>query len=432
MEYKMLGFRNFLIESKAKKASKSDESDDEGSGKNTILGTAYETGTALHVHKNSGSSANQDPEHLSRIQKLTDTYNEAMKQLSPDKQKQVQKGAADSGKAYLASMKKEGIKPEDISEVHHTHKGIGPLLGKKVSQAKNPPDIAVRLRRPHTHGQGPNKDLHFASLKLTPGTASNNGTGAIDELGKDEGHVKTNINKIWKAGREVSGVGSMSHGDLGDLRRSVDPKRNAKVDPKRKALYDRIDQSYKTTRQAVLSHHKEAFDGSTLAQQKAHIAHLMKSNPDASYHYVVGEKGGKSVPIDEHPNVKAAREAKSFHTEVRGTRMHIYDHEGKHLLSVEHRSTHGPWSSTQANAKFESLKVNPSIAGKPSPAKSPDKSPSPAKTPTTPTLRVRSSQPSTGPIASMPNPGIKRKPAPAPVGESMPQDHSIGGSSFRE
>ena len=66
----MFKFSEYLMEA-AKKVKT--ESDDEGSGKNTVLGTAYETGTALHIHHNSGSSKNKDPEHRARIQKLIET-----------------------------------------------------------------------------------------------------------------------------------------------------------------------------------------------------------------------------------------------------------------------------------------------------------------------------------------------------------------------
>jgi hypothetical protein len=223
-------------------------------------------------------------------------------------------------------------------------------------------------------------------LKLTPGTASNNGTGAIDKLGKEdpEKHIPTKFDEIWKAGRKVSGIGDRTISQLSDLRRSVDKRNKPEdVDPEKKALYDRINQTYQNTRQATLAHHKESFDNATLAQQREHLSHFMKASPDASYHYVVGEKEGKSVPIDEHPNVVAMRNAKSFHTEVRGTRMHVYDNNGKHLLSMEHRSVHGPWSSTQINAKFEKLKVNPRIVGtqpsKPAVSETPTTSNAPQK-----------------------------------------------------
>jgi hypothetical protein len=370
----MLQFSAFLTEASKKSKKDADDEYDDANGKNDALGMAYETLTALHVHNNSASAQRMDPnnpehaENIKRINAIQASHETAMAKLSPEKQQKVREGAKNSANAYLKSLAAEGINPENIIEVHHTNRGIDKLIGRKVSQAKNPPDIGVRLDQPHSHGQGPNKDLHFASLKLTPGTASNNGTGAIDKLGKEdpEKHIPTKFDEIWKAGRKVSGIGDRTISQLSDLRRSVDKRNKPQdVDPEKKALYDRINQTYQTTRQAVLAHHKEAFDGATLAQQREHLSHFMKASPDASYHYVVGEKGGKSVPIDEHPNVVALRNAKSFHSEVRGSRMHVYDHLGRHLLSVEHRSTHGPWSSTQANAKFESLKVNKKIAGQP-------------------------------------------------------------------
>jgi hypothetical protein len=359
----MLTFQSFLIE---RATTAKQEVEDSGSAQNTPLGDAYELGTALWIHNNSGSSKNKNAEHQERVKQMKQKLVAAMSKLPPEKQEKAKQGAIDSGKAWMDDLKKKGVKPEDVLEVHHTSKGIGPLLGRKVSQAKNPPDVAIRVRKKHAEGQGPNKDLHFASLKLTPGTVSNNGTGSIDALGKEKGQVPTQLDDIWKSERAKSPVAKMKMSELDDLRRSVDPKRNKRVDPKKKALFDKVNKTYLAARQKVLSHHKKQFDSSSLSQQRAHVEYLMRAGhePDAAYHYVVGEKGGKSMPIGEHPNVQAARAAKGFHTEIGGSRIHIYDHEGRHLLSVEHRATHGPWSSTQVNAKFEKMKVNPKFASK--------------------------------------------------------------------
>lgn len=358
----MLGFRQFLIEAKKKSKKKvDDEGDGEGGGGNTALGDAYETLTALHIHAASGSAARMDPrnpehaENIQRINAIQQKHDRAMASLSPEKRKKVIEGARNSARAYLESLKSEGINPEDITEVHHTNKGIDKLIGKKVRQDKNPPDIAVRLKGPHPRGQGPNKDLHFASLKLTSGTASNNGVGSIDSLGSDEpdNHVGTKLGSVWEAGRKLAG--GVNKKDMKALK-----ERGRPADKKE---YARLEQMYQTTRSAVIDHHKKAFDISTLSQQKNHLMHMMRASPDASYHYVVGENGGKSISIEDHPVVQAVRNAKAIHTVIKGTRVHFFDHEGRHLLSVEHRATHGPWSSPQVNAKFESLKRKKGIPG---------------------------------------------------------------------
>jgi hypothetical protein len=341
----VLSFGEFLTEARKKTPVKSDSSS------NTALGAAYEAATALHVHKNSGSSTNTDKKHLARIAKIQKTFDKSVKRLTPEKRKKVNDSAVASGNAYLKSLKGEGINPDDISEVHHTSMGISDLLGTKVSQAKNPPDIAVRLKRPHPYGQSPKKDLHFASLKFTSGTVSNNGTGSMDKLSQgDPNHFKTNFDNIWKEGRRNSGVGDRSHSEIQSLSKSTSLKD--------KEDYQRLKKSHDETRKLVLAHHKETFDNATLSQQKSHLMHLMKANSDVSYHYVTGEQGGKSVSIEDHPNVAAARNAKGFHTEVRGNSIHFYDHDGKHILSAEHRTTRGPWTSAQVNAKFGTLERN--------------------------------------------------------------------------
>jgi hypothetical protein len=132
-----------------------------------------------------------------------------------------------------------------------------------------------------------------------------------------------------------------------------------------KKIRDREDVAggYLKTRDKVLKHYQNAFnspEGATpeekLENQKKHLAYLMKSNPDMNYDYTNAEKG-YSKPVSDLDHVKAVQAARSFSTRVTDSMMHIYDHEGKHILSVEHRATHGPWSSIQVNAKLGSMKA---------------------------------------------------------------------------
>ena len=79
----------------------------------------------------------------------------------------------------------------------------------------------------------------------------------------------------------------------------------------------------------------------------------MKSHPDVPYQYVVGDEK-KSIPIEEHPNVVATNNAKSFVATHSGTSTKIHDDQGNHILTVEHRRP-GKNRSPQANAKYGSM-----------------------------------------------------------------------------
>lgn len=363
------------------KVDKEGSESDTGSATNTALADAYETLTALEVHNNSASKDNKDPEHQKRIANMQAKHKAAMALLPPEKRKDVIQRARDSANAYFESLKKEGINPEDIKEVHHTNKGIGPLLGRDVSQAKNPPDIAIRLKKPNAkYGAGPNKDLHFASLKFSAGTASNNGIGSMDELGTDPSKIKTNLRSVWQEGAKRSGADQISKAELRRLRKSSDPKD--------KKEFERLTQEYYKTQSDAMDHHISAFSGASVDQQRDHLAYLMKANPDERYHYVVGEKGGKSVSIENHPNVQALNAAKSFRMEKKGSLIHVYDDQNRHLLAIEHRATRGPWSGTQVNAKYGSLK---SSTDKSKPVASSD-TPAPVKTKEPPAPATRSSR----------------------------------------
>jgi len=154
-----------------------------------------------------------------------------------------------------------------------------------------------------------------------------------------------NMTDIWNKGYRDT---------VGDM-----PKKEVKEIRERPDVVD----GYLKTRDEVLKHYQNQFnnpEGDTpeekLANQKKHLDYLMKSNPDMNYDYTNAEKG-YSKPVSELEHVKAMKAAKSFSTTTTGSMMHIYDHEGRHILSVEHRATHGPWSSIQVNAKLGTMKV---------------------------------------------------------------------------
>ena len=342
----MLSFSNYLTEAKKKIDSSETEiePDTDKINSNTALGVAFETLTALHLHDRTDSSKNKDPEHLKRIEEIRAKHQKALAFLTPEKRAKVLKGSDRAATAYLDSLGKQGIKPTDIHEVHHTSTGIDKVFGSKVNQSQNPHDIVVRTKRPHPSAFGPNNDLHGTSLKLTQGTLSNNGVGEMDKVAASHG-MKMNMGDIWNKGYKDT---------VGDM-----PKKEVKK------IRDREDVAggYLKTRDKVLKHYQNAFnnpEGATpeekLANQKKHLAYLMKSNPDMNYDYTNAEKG-YSKPVSDLDHVKAVQSARSFSTRVTDSMMHIYDHEGKHILSVEHRATHGPWSSIQVNAKLGSMKA---------------------------------------------------------------------------
>lgn len=347
----MLGFSVYLSEAKKRPAVDERETeiepDTDKINRNTALGVAFETMTALHLHNRTGSRSNRA--NSDRMKEIQAKHDKAMALLSPEKRTKALRGADRAATAYLESLGKQGIKPEDISEVHHTSTGIDKVFGSKVNQSQNPHDIVVRTKKSHPSAFGPNGDLHGTSLKLTQGTLSNNGVGELDRVSRSHG-MNLNMGDIWNKGYTKT-VGNMAKKDVKEIRHRPD-----------------VEEGYLKTRDQVLKHYQNAFnnpEGNTpeekLANQKKHLAYLMKSNPDMNYDYTNAEKG-YSKPVSDMEHVKAVNNAKAFSTRITDSMMHVYDHEGKHILSVEHRATHGPWSSIQVNAKLGSMKATGSPA----------------------------------------------------------------------
>jgi len=316
----MISFSHYIAEAKNNSAAA------EASGSNTALGAAYETATALRLHALTGSSKNKNKDHLARIKAMEDLHKQSMKALSPEKRKQVLEYANNSATAYLESLKKNHkINPADIAEVHHTYAGIDSLLGKKVDRAGNPHDIVIKTKS----GQ-----LHGASLKFKPGTLSNSTTNTFDQASNAAG-IKTDITGIWNAAKKKAGLAGLSGKEI--KARRDDPKVLA---------------ANKAAQTAAAKHHAEAFNAAKPAQKKMMLQSLMKTSPDLDYDYVVGSKK-TSEPIMQKKHTQLVNNAKDFTAQhTPGGVVHIYDQAGNHVMSYEHRPTHGAFSSIQVNGKL--------------------------------------------------------------------------------
>lgn len=313
----MLSFSNFLIE-----ASESSQ--------NTSMGAAYETATGLALHKMSGSINNNDPEHQKRISEMQKLHNESMEKLTPEKRNQVLDHANKSATSYLNSLKtNHGINPEDINEVHHTYAGIDNLLGRKVDRASNPHDIAIKTK----DGQ-----LHGASLKFKPGTLSNSTTNSYDNMANKYG-INLNVSKVWNDAKEKAGLSGLSGKEVKSRRDEPEIK---KANNEAQSL--------------AAQHHSETFNNTEHEKNKKFLQDIMKSNPDLDYDYVVGSKG-TSEPVSSKAHYQLLNNSKSLRAEhTLGGVVKIYDQDNNHLISFEHRPTHGAFSSIQVNGKLGTLK----------------------------------------------------------------------------
>jgi hypothetical protein len=296
---------------------------------NKAYGEAYELGTVLHVHNNTAAKNNKDPEYQKKIKAIKARHKELMSSLPADKASKAHKAAEDSGHAYIESLaKNHGMDASKIHEVHHTHSGIDEHIGHEVSRPDNPHDLVVKGKK------GKSDFLHGASLKARSGTASNNGAGAIDS------RLGTGLMNRWKAHKEKAGLGSMSGKELKKVR-----DKPAIVKKNQEAQND------------VANHHASVFQKSDLNSQKEHLHKLLKGRPDLAYDYVsASNKGAKAIPHDKIEHLHAVKNAKSFTTKVKNNVMHVYDHNGSHIASIEHRPTHGSFSSLQVNAKYGTMK----------------------------------------------------------------------------
>ena len=299
---------------------------DENSAHNSALGHAYETATALYLHHNSGSKHNPDPAHQKKMADMKDSFRSAMKKLPPEKRKTAKSYGKASAHAYLKSLKdNHGIHPKDVKEVHHTYAGIDKLVGKKVSQAQNPHDVAIKTHSGKIHG---------ASLKYKSGTLSNSPVKSFDNISKAHG-IHTDHHSIWQSGKKAAGLEGKTQKEVKSVRH-----------------LDHIKKANNETQKMSAEHHAAAFNKASHANQKKFLHHITKSNPDVNYDYVVGSKGS-AHPVNDHPIHKLIKGAKKFKAVHNGTNLvKIHDHDNKHVMTFEHRPTHGAFSSVQINGKY--------------------------------------------------------------------------------
>lgn len=263
---------------------------------NTHFANAFEAHTALELHRRSGSASNTNPEYLSRIASIKKQRDESLTRLPEHMKNESIRLGDDAATSYLQSLRENHkINPEDIHEVYLTNKGISSVIGRTVSRRANPHDIMIKTKSGKVHG---------ASLKAREGTISNNGLKAFDEHSIFNGQ-HTNLKSAWEG---------QSNGE------------------------------------AAAKYHGDAFNSGSIEEKKAHLNYLFKAHPDVPYDLVNAEKSS-SIPIEEHPIILATKNATSIDSQVRGSKVHFYDQDGKHLGMVEHRRP-GPNRSLQANAKF--------------------------------------------------------------------------------
>lgn len=299
---------------------------------NQTYGDAYEMGTILHLHNNTAAKTNNNPDYKAKITRMKAAHKQALDKLPPHLADRAKQASKDSANAYLESLhKNRGISSEHIHEIHHSNQGISNFVGRKVDRAANPHDLIV------TGSKNGNKFIHGASLKATSGTASNNSVGAFAEASEDHG-IDVNTHHVWAEGRKRAGLEGLSGNEI----------KARRDDPKVKDINNE-------TQQVAAHDHASSFDVAHIDSQKKHLKFLLKATPDLDYDYVKGEKGGSSTPHNQLPHIKAIEQAKSFSTEVRNNIVHFYNEKGEHIAKVEHRATHGAFSSPQANGKFGTM-----------------------------------------------------------------------------
>ena len=301
----------------------------QASAHNQNYADAYEILTALHTHHMSGSKNNTDKAHTARMHELAKKGQEAFDKLPEHLKQRALHAAKNSADSYLTSLEKNhGIKPKDVHEVHHTNKGIGHLLGKHVPQNEAPHDIVIKTKK---------GDLHGASLKATSGTASNNTPEA----------AVPGLNAHYAEHAKKAGLEGKTKAERKELVKA-DPKYAAKA---------------KEATVAAAAIHHEHFNKMSHADQLKHVHHMMRYNdkPHIPLDYVNGQKG-TSIPYHDLHHIKMANTAKKFSMEhdSKSNMVKVYAHndkgEKKHLITIEHRYTHGPFNAPQANAKFSAHK----------------------------------------------------------------------------
>jgi hypothetical protein len=148
--------------------------------------------------------------------------------------------------------------------------------------------------------------------------------------------MSTDTKGVWAKHEKKAGLHGMSKAQKKEVRDNPEIKTANSAAKKASAL-----------------EHMRAWNSGKTAQHRKMLQSITKSNPHVPYDYVVGEKGGKAEPIADKHIHKLINNAKSFHAVHNGTNLvHIHDHAGNHLMTFEHRPTHGSFISTQVNAKY--------------------------------------------------------------------------------
>lgn len=313
-----------------------------GSAENTKMADAYERGTVLHIHDNTGAYKNPDPEYQAKITELRAQHKKDLAALSsPARRKDIQNKSRASAEGYINSLEQNhGVNREDITHVFHTNKGIDSVIGRTVDCKSNPQDLMVKFSKQNGKKTKPGQDFHGSSLKATTGTASNTPIASFD---RDSG-IGTNLTKIWTKHLHNAGLKGQQ----------ISTAPAARAQRKKLQKVPKIVAAYRAGQAEAAQHHADTFDKASLNKKKEHLRHILKLSPDAAYDLTKGD--GSSVPHDQLPHAAAIDNAKKIYTEVRKNLVHFFDHNGNHIATVEHRAVKGPMASLQANAKLGSLK----------------------------------------------------------------------------
>lgn len=329
----ILSFELWLVESEGDNTSKH----------NSAYGAAFEAATVMHTHFSTAAATNADPEYLKKINAVHAKGKAALAKLPHHLAKRALQNGKSASEAYLKSLQaNEGIKPEDVFEVHHTPNGINHLTGRDDDQSSTPHDMVVRTTKKTKRGS----NLHGTSLKSTQGTASNNGPGVVPGL-------STHFKQHLEAQPKLANMGNKD-------RKAYVKAEKIKNGGKGSDEFHKIKAAAKQACETAAEHHTSYFNNLSHEEKVKHAHKLMRYNSDTPIgcDYTNGEKG-TSVPYEQHPAVKAVSESSHITMERHGTSTKMYGHkDGKkiHLLTIEHRYTHGAFTAPQVNAKFGSLK----------------------------------------------------------------------------
>jgi hypothetical protein len=309
-----------------------------GSSKNTAIADHFEALAALHIHENTAAKNNQDKNYHEKIKVLKERINKNAALLDKDQIEDNAERSKRAANSYMDSLERNhGIKKEDIIESHHTPHGISHIIGREVDRKSNPHDILIKTKTNRYHG---------SSLKRGSATESNFGVSKISKHHEHESDPKNRIlsglSDIWNKGKQKAKFTKLD-------------KKGLKLWQARKDVI----KIHQDTQREAADHHASSFNSANHETQKKHIKHLLKGEPDIPYDRTSAVTGA-SIPHNKTRSAITLSKAKKFHAESRNNITHIYaldDTDKKiHVASVEHRSTHGPFKSMQANVKVKETK----------------------------------------------------------------------------